>query len=847
MASFCLNPHLAEQFKKDILNGKINPEELAAMTSAKRHAFFAKALGESNASGVNALFESKLLLKNKQAGMVNWARRVLGENTSAGRNAIAKIKRMDKILSPAEEEAFLEDLAAQRLGTHVTYEEAQKITELSKKIDETKAAMENDGDRMNYGRAVVALRNYLAELKGRANVFSAADFKSPGRLTLKVANRIAGNAKAIKASMDNSAIFRQGWRTLLTHPGVWIKNAKQSFVDLVQTFGGKEVLDEVDADIASRPTYDLMQKAKLDVGVVEEAYPSSLPEKIPVVGRVYKASEYAFTAFVRRTRADVFDKYVQIAEKSGVDLTDNKELQSIGRLVNSLTGRGHLGPFEPAAGVVNNVFFSPRALKATIDTLLLHPTDDMSGFARKQAAYNLLKIIAGTATILAVAKALRKDSVELDPRSADFGKIRVKDTRFDVTGGMASVVTLAARLITLETKSSTTGTVTPLNARGKDGQPLFGAETGTDVVYNFFENKLSPVASVVKDLLKGQDFSGKKPTVAGELNNLFTPLPITTFLELKNNPNSANILVSMIADALGIATNTYSLKPQKNSKSTNYKAHKVSPNDETTTDNPYDFLEMARIKTLQETSPKNETISDQPKRGFIGSIEQVANDLKQAIEENIPFLDNKWGKVIKQEALTQYPFTDDAKRFIEKNAITKDVIPEYDSALLLSKRQDGEGLDLGGVHLTDGEGYTTPVTRADYLPHSPESFSPTVDNAITRFFFVPLSNDKSKVQISVDAPHVVAHEFLHAIVNKNNGDSFDADGFNQAYEATAAKTNNDVFRAIDDILNTDDLYAGSTDWDVANERFAYIGETYGAGGLKAIPQPLQKYYKGIFK
>src|SRR5436309_2307439 len=122
MANFCLNPQLADQFKKDILDGKINPEELASMTSQERHAFF-------------------------------------------------------------------------------------------------------------------------ADIKRQANKFSKADLKAPGRLDLKIGNSIAGNAKALKASMDNSAIFRQGWKTLLTHPGIWQKNARQSFVDLVQSFGGKAVMD----------------------------------------------------------------------------------------------------------------------------------------------------------------------------------------------------------------------------------------------------------------------------------------------------------------------------------------------------------------------------------------------------------------------------------------------------------------------------------------------------------------------------------------------------------------------------------------------------------------------------
>jgi hypothetical protein len=59
--------------------------------------------------------------------------------------------------------------------------------------------------------------------------------------------------------------------------------------------------------------------------------------------------------------------------------------------------------------------------------------------------------------------------------------------------------------------------VSPLNSGG------FGSKTGLDVVHDFFENKLSPAASIVRDVLK----------------------------------------IAMIADALGIATNTYSGKKKK--------------------------------------------------------------------------------------------------------------------------------------------------------------------------------------------------------------------------------------------------------------------------------------------
>lgn len=561
--NWCLPPQLTEKFKSAILSGKIDPMNLAEMSSAERRALFERELGTENAEPINTEFERKLLLKNRQQGYVSWARKVLGENTPAGRDVISKIQRMTNVLDPVDEKAFLSDLAAHRMGTRVSFDEAKQIAELSKKVSDTENQIDANGNRPEYGKAVVALRNYVGELKNEAQKLGVRDvYRQPGKAAVKAVEVTAGTAKAIKASMDNSAIFRQGWKTLWTNPLIWQKNARQSFVDLARQFGGKAVMDEVDANIIARPTFDLMKQAKLDVGALEEMYPTHLPEKIPILGRAYKASESAYTGFVRRMRADVFDKMIDVARKSNVELTPD-ELRSIGKMVNSLTGRGSLGRFEPAADVFNSLFFSPRFVKSQVD-LLTQPITGAGGsaFVRKQAALNLLKVMAGTAAVLATAKAVKPDSVETDPRSSDFGKIRIGNTRFDMTGGMSSLATLSARLASMSTKSSTTGKVRQLNER-KGGKPVFGAPTGKDVIYNFFENKLSPAASVAVELLKGQTRQGGKPTVVSELRNMFEPLPVTNAVELMQDPHSAPLLLGLIADALGISTNTYGGKPAR--------------------------------------------------------------------------------------------------------------------------------------------------------------------------------------------------------------------------------------------------------------------------------------------
>lgn len=542
---FCLPKEFTNKFLAALKDGKLDPAKLSEVSSAERHATFVDVVGKDNATEVNALFESKLLLKNQQAGMIRWAKSLGGITPEVTNDLISKIEKMDKILSPENETSFLEELAAKRLGTEVTFEEAKQITELSKSIQITKEAMANGGDRMDYGHAKIALHNYVSDLKNSNAPTLLEKLKKPG----DAFSELAGTSKGLKASLDNSAIFRQGWKTLFSNPVIWMKNAKQSFVDLAQQFGGKAVMDEVQADIQSRPTYDLMRKAKLDTGTTEEQFPSHLAEKIPLIGRAYKASEAAYTGFVYRTRADIFDKYLEVAKASGIDVSDKAQLLPIGKLVNSLTGRGYLGKAEQVAGVVNNVFFSPRFLKSNLDFLTAHQLQKgVTPFVRKQAALNLAKVVVGSATILSIAKAVNPNSVDFSMNGSNFGKIKANGTTFDVTGGMGSILVLAAKLATMSSKSSTTGKTTPLNS-GK-----YGAQTGADVLVNFAEGKLSPIAGIFRDILKGQDFNGNKPTVLNEANNLLTPLPIINVIQLSQAKN-APILAGIIADSLGISVN----------------------------------------------------------------------------------------------------------------------------------------------------------------------------------------------------------------------------------------------------------------------------------------------------
>jgi len=580
--NFCLPRDRVESFKQGIRSGEIDPEQLARMSSEDRRAVLGKYVGEHAAPQVNAEFESKLLLKNQQQGYLNWAKNVTGIKEPARRDLIKRIQNMEPILNSGQSDNFLKDLASRRLGTEVTDEEAQRIAELSKRVSETEAKQTGKGkfaskeDRLSYGRSIEDMTDYVADLKNEATRTKLRDLTSVSGITKEVVNapsKVAGNLKSLNASLDDSAVFKQGWKTIFTNPVIWAKGATKSLSDIVKVVGGKNVLRETNADIISRENAlnGRYNKMGLAVKNPEEAFPEGIiakADKIPgvkkskvlnffptVLSRLYKASEQAYTAFLYRTRADIADKMIGIAEEGGMNVDDKDQLKAIGKMINSLTGRGDLGKIEPIAGVVNNVFFSPRLLKANFDTLTAHQVQKgVTPFVRKQAALNLVKIAGGTASILAMADFLAPGSVDWDPRSTDFGKIKIGDTRFDVTGGSGSLITLLMREITGKSVSAS-GTVSDL-ANPQNGGPDYISTVGS-----FFRNKLSPAAGMAVTLRTGTNGIGQKVSPTQAISNAVTPLGIQNLIELHNDPNSAGVFAGELADFFGISTNTYA--PQK--------------------------------------------------------------------------------------------------------------------------------------------------------------------------------------------------------------------------------------------------------------------------------------------
>ena len=361
--------------------------------------------------------------------------------------------------------------------------------------------------------------------------------------------------KALMASFDLSAPLRQGV-FLVGRP----KQGIPAFRDMFKYAFSEKAYQGLLQDIQKRPTYALMRESRLPITDIgkgltgrEERFMSNLAEKIPVIGKIVRASDRAYTGFLNKLRADVFDDLIKSAQKQGIKI-EGKVLNDISNFVGTATGRGKLGVLENSAVILNTTLFSPRLMASRIS--LLNPIyyTKLDPMVRKEALKSLLTFGGTALSVLSLAK-MGGAEVGIDPRNADFGKIKVNNTRFDIGGGFQQYIRMAAQLITGEHISSTTGVKSTV---GEGYKPL----TRLDIAIRFLETKETPIASFATMLLKGQTSLGKKPEIPTEIANRFTPMVIQDMQDLYKERGLEGITIGIPA-IFGVGLQTYSPTPSE--------------------------------------------------------------------------------------------------------------------------------------------------------------------------------------------------------------------------------------------------------------------------------------------
>ena len=375
--------------------------------------------------------------------------------------------------------------------------------------------------------------------------------------------------RAVMASTDLSAPLRQGLVYGVSHPVMFAK----TFVPMLKSAVKEGYFQQMIQDeIHDRPTFPLMEKAKVAftdigkdakhgaeaLGQREEARMSNLAERIPIWGRVIRGSDRAYVGFLNKARADYFDRLIHDAAKQGLDVNDEHLLQSIGKVINTATGRGNVPKvLADHLATMNAFFFSPRLLASRVNMLNPLYYAKLDPFARREALRNIAALGGTALTVLSLAK-MAGAKVNDDPRNADFGKIKIGNTRLDILGGFQQPIRLGAQLYTGTIISSTTGKKIAL-AGG------FAHTSRYDVVMRFLQSKASPVPSVVVDLLKGQTFGGQKITAQNEIVQRVTPLLAQDIWDLYHTPGAGGLKTIPEAGlgVLGVGLQSYAPKAPK--------------------------------------------------------------------------------------------------------------------------------------------------------------------------------------------------------------------------------------------------------------------------------------------
>jgi len=353
-------------------------------------------------------------------------------------------------------------------------------------------------------------------------------------LGLKIADvliDVANIPRAILATADMSGFLRQGIVYVVSHPVIAAKAMGKTF----QFAFNSKSFEQYFKDLPKDKLYPLMRKSGLAVTDPsrvlatgrEEAFISRLMQQIPIIGQIIKFAERSYVGFLNKLRVDVFKTFADEFLSKGYSPVKDRELfKATAEVVNTFTGRGSMGNLNKITPFLNTIFFSPRLITARFNAL--NPTwyIKQPKEMRVKAISDFAKFVATGVTLLAIIKASGLGDVETDPRSSDFGKIRIGNTRWDIWGGFQQWARVFSQFVAGQRKNTATGEIISLT---KEDYPF---TTRKEIVLRFIEGKLAPVPALINELISGaKTFEGEDITFETVAREKFIPMYIQDIAE----------------------------------------------------------------------------------------------------------------------------------------------------------------------------------------------------------------------------------------------------------------------------------------------------------------------------
>lgn len=429
----------------------------------------------------------------------------------------------------------------------------KQIADLEKKIEGGDYGPDVKPEPIKLDREALELKDRMIKLKAEREARLAQqeyEQMSKAKKALDLGNQSLDAIRTIQTNPDLSFFGRQGIKYFMTHP---MQGPKLFWESVKQAFSQSRY-DRWLHDIHNSQAWKLIEEsglAVLDPNTLhaakrEEQWRSQLIHKIPGAGQVAKASERAFTSAANMARVDWFMEGVNILEKQGKTWENSpEEYKGWASAVNNMTGRGGLGAFEPVVGQLAIPFWSPRLIASNVN-LFLNPIYyvKMPKVARIMLIKNMAQYVGTGLAFLALSKTLGAE-VELDPRSSDFGKIKVGNTRYDIWGGASQYIRVLSQIFKGQRKAG--NEISELNTRSK-------IMTGT----NLIRTKLSPIIGFGVDAFLGENVVGEKVEWK-DAYKLMIPMLYNDIKEAANDDKggAGTATISGLLSFLGIGAQTY--------------------------------------------------------------------------------------------------------------------------------------------------------------------------------------------------------------------------------------------------------------------------------------------------
>lgn len=592
-------------------------------TSQERIEYLTKFFNnESEAKFFNSRFES-VLLEEQKYKLHNWVERAKdkGLKADSAKDLFQKIGSLKKAINVKEDKKLMNGLVQQKLGFMIDKEYAQKVCDAYNNYENSLAKLKKhnpeymnlsgeqtdkmlseqiqagSGDVYEYALNAVKLKEMYDAAKLKADEKKKTSTKI-GKVLYKV-EKFAGFLRSAKATLDFSGARQLSTGAVTSkeffaeakkaYAHAW-KNAKLAFKD------PETAKMLTDMYILARPNAinGNYKKLGIEVGLREEAFPESFltrskDGKTAGWQKLFIASETGYAGMLKMARANDADRL--LADKN--NNIQSLKAQGAGDFINQITGRGkvHIKWNGEQQDLINVMLFAPKYLASRIRTLtdlqyVVTGKTQTEKMRAKTALNNALYFVLMPMLIKAFMRAIDEDdphgedAVErffsaLDPRSSDFGKLRVGETRLDTTFGLASIITAVSRI----------ATGTTVSTKGQEKDTSWG-----DVLSSFFEGKMSPMGHFImnarevsvkggRSLLFGEEFAPKdfmgRPMDWKTATDIVLPIFAQNIVELIDEGLSGKIAkediipaaVGLVFDFFGLSTSTYSIQDRDFGKS----------------------------------------------------------------------------------------------------------------------------------------------------------------------------------------------------------------------------------------------------------------------------------------